>query len=220
MGGEKPKTNLVANQKLTNAKPSLSLSRGLSTSTPTQDDRSPDDRPPEIAIRGRAREREQDPPNVIPLRPEAAPDKAWHDRTFKTWVASYGKSVSSRVRDIWPDHATSEAAFDRIMAGTLAWRKSRQWTRGGKGMSAEDWVTNPYTFLNDRMYEYPPLPADLDEQEETANGDEKHQGRPGPTGAAGVRAGAGDPGDDFWRSNAGVVTGNARRSPPARRTAD
>lgn len=115
-----------------------------------------------MADRGRGREREEGAregetaratSNVVSLRGQEPPSKDWLRRTFRAFKISYPKGVPEEVKHIWAAHCYDEASREQVMAGLAAWKLSRQWLEDGP-----DFATKPYDFLNDRYYEFPPLP--------------------------------------------------------------
>lgn len=147
-GDEKPTVNHRANQNETTTKP-RSRDRSRDRDRPTEGEGDPD-RDHAHGDRAHAYTREGNLPT--PLRPGIAVDPDFSRRTFRAFVASYPKGVPASLQDVWGDLCPDQRTFDRIIEGLAAWRLSRQWLADGN-----DYVTKPLKFLQDRMYEDPPL---------------------------------------------------------------
>lgn len=162
-----------------------------------------------------AREDEQEDvpeqgPTQAPPPEESA--KAWADRTFKAYCASYPKPVPKELRPRWPKYCPDPDTFTAIMAGLARWCQSRQWVKDGPSFA-----TGPERFVSEKVYLIPPIPYSTPAQE--ARHAESQRGTGNRRGQHAARRHAGSVDDDYWNHDTGLLAGTIPDLPPAHEAA-
>ncbi len=148
-----------------------------------------------------ARDRDRDPHAHASAHEGAgglAMPKEWYNRTWREFVAGYGKAPPKGLAQRWPGYCPNEAIWLEIQAGLARWKVSRAWLDNNPN---GDMVTKAETWLADKMYLWHPAPLNP----ETANAES--QGRAGGDGTPRAKTYAiGDPDDPYWAENHGLLS--------------